>query len=424
MLPKNSYHARARRNKTSVRAECLRKTITTPDIPDQEEILLITFREDYDIIALHQKILVYIIYQKSSLSFLEQKMKRIHNQLDESRTRFERVQLQATLNEVEKEFRVLSNENRIDEFQMKAKPFLDKYVTIRKPPRSCIGYLNKSKDQTKTLYNPSKEDLQRIECIVGYLAIAKQYRKLDYHCTGYFKELPWYMCEFCEEDLSICPMDKYGMVTCPRCLESKMMRDNTCVDKNNRELTGQVKNNSDNVLKALHEFQGKIPPKTDYELMARELDEYFQHMGFPASAEIRKMNCLPNGKKPGTSMLFMRKGIVGLVKKQGKNYQKFYSSARFMCVYMWGWVLEDLSSIENDILHDDRLLEEGYSLIPYSVKCRTSSIPTQVRLFFHLKRHNVSCEREDFKLPKEISKYNELLKLSCENTTGLKYINI
>jgi hypothetical protein len=417
MLGKNSYHARTQSKSTFLRSECLKKSIVFDEDINYDETLFVNFRDDYDITQLHQKVIGKINHDATSSSFLESKIKRIKTQIENARTRFDQTQLLVTLRLTEKEYESVSDPNRLSDFINKTQPLLQEYARIRKSSRVCVSYLPSSKE---VLYNPTPQDLERIKCIVSYLDIAKQYYKIEYCCSGYFKELPWYACESCEEDLSKCTMDKFGMVVCPCCFEQKLLR-NICDNHDGSDCGGVApkKNNSNNIVKAFYEFQGKILPKTDYELMGRELDVYFQSIGFPPAEKIRSMKCLPNGKKPGTSMLFMRNGIVALSKQQGRPYQKFYNAARFMCHYLWGWILEDLSSIEASILNDDQILKEGYDEIPYSVKQRTSSIPVQVRLYFHLKRYNVSCEQEDFKLPKEINKYNELLQLACENADNV-----
>lgn len=403
-----SFYARNKQStnkNVSIRKECLKDLSVYLDTEEDVEISNVIFREDYDISLFHSQIVNRITRDLHGAEFTKRRIEILEANKKIAKNHLDSCQIETKIVKLKKEYNLLGDPTRLERYRSEAQPFLQRYAILRKKPNINYG------PRVKTLYSPTQEDLNRIACIIGYLEIAKNYCKFEYRCTGYTKEIPWNLCENCEADLSRCAMEKSGIVICPRCSEQKMLQSNGHFDVAGGCTSGvnTIKDNGNSIIKALSEFQGLTLPKGNHEIMAEELDAYFQSLRLPSAEEIRSFPLLPNGKKKGTSVMLMRQGMTAT------NYNRYYSSARFMCVYMWGWVLEDLSAIENEILEDDKLLEEGYNMIPVNVRCRTSSIPTQVRLFFHLRNRGVSCDRDDFKLPKAISKCNRLLEMACAN---------
>jgi hypothetical protein len=398
-----SFYSRTKPQTPNLKQQCLKETATGEE-EDYSVLQKILFREDYDIVALNSRVIGKIHKDELTVKYRESRIETLEMSKKSARNRFEVIQIECKIKELSRERDVVATSN-LEEYAKLSAPLLKKYATLRKVHRVLKG-------NQKTLYSPSEEDLERIECIVEFLELAKNYLKIDYICTGYSRERPWNVCDNCETDLLQYPVEKNGIITCQVCSSQKCLV--VPSDDPDAGPGPLMKDNGKSIQKTICEFQGKVAPKVDLAALYASLDDYFERIGLPRSEEIRNLPLGITGKKKGTSISLMRRALTEC------KYNKLYNFSRFLCAQMWGWVLEDLSGVENEILADDKLLEEGYNMIPEKVKCRSSFIPTQVRLYFHLRNWNVSCERDDFKLPKDISKYNKLLELSCKNV-GLKF---
>lgn len=385
-----SCPSRGRRKNALLREIIENPTVNASATSVEFEPQRIVFQEDFDIIALHRIVVAKIrqdfceeVTLQEKISFYQSIRERnpdeIDYQIEKLKYKLQQFQTQNPTN-----------------FQFESEPYIKNYL--------------KNKDAQKR-GNDNVEE--RIAIICNYLDIAREYVNIDYRSLGRNLHIPWNQCNKCGEDISDCVISKENIIVCAVCSSAKKL------EFSSESMITEPKTNdaSSTIIVALHDFQGKNTPKCDCQSILEKLDGYFQSIGQPPASTIRQQPRLSNGKKPRTDVQMMIDALSQV------NYKKF-NYVWFFCRELWGWQLQDLSSLEEEILHDDRLLEKGYNLIPYAIRQRKSFIPLQVRLYFHVKRKGVTCESADFKLPSDMNRYNELLKLSCENVADLHYISI
>lgn len=353
----------------------------------------IIFQEDFDIITLHRSVVAKVrqdFREEATIrericfyeSVREQNPVAVDYQISKLRYKLEQYQTQNPTN-----------------FQAEAE------VQIR-------AYL-KNKDSQKRGADNVEE---RINIICKYLEVAKHYVDIDYRSLGPNVNVPWNQCGNCGEDISDCMISNDNIIVCSLCNAAKKL-ETSSENANDANFEPKTNDASSTITLALQDFQGKNAPKCDWQGLLVKLDLYMQSISHPSAEAVRGLPTLTNGKKPKTNVQMMINAMTEI------KFKKF-NYVWFFCRELWGWQLQDLSSLEEEILNDDRLLEKGYNEIPYAVRQRKSFIPLQVRLYFHLKRKGVTCESDDFKLPSDMNRYNELLELSCQNVTGLKHVSI
>lgn len=361
-------------------------TVACSDFEPQRIVL----RDDFDIITLHRSIIAKLQHDYLEKSTLEERIsyyRALASQGSED-AQYQIEKLQYKLEKFEKQ--------TPDEFRLHSESFIKNYVKNKEAQR-------RGRDNVE----------ERVAIICGYFDVARKYVDIDYRSFGPEQEVPWNQCRSCGEDISDAPISEENVIFCPFCASTRKLRFKS--DSSPQEPKTNEACNT--IIPMLHDFQGKNTPRCDLPSLLTKLDEYLQSLGHPPAEEIRAAPRLGNGKKARTDVQIMLNAMYECGYKK-PNYVWFF------CRELWGWQLQDISSLEETIFEDDRLLEKGYNEIPYSVRQRKSFIPLQVRLFFHLKRKKVTCDSSDFKLPSDMSRYNELLELSCKNVTGLEYVVI
>lgn len=352
----------------------------------------IVFRDDYDIVTLHNSVLSKIRSNFCSDSSLANELTFYENMNSTC------PRIQYRIQKLKYKLQGLEVSNSSD-FQTESEAYIRDYLKCRDDARRGIEVGEK-----------------RIQVIIDYLELAKKYVDLDYRYIPKQRHIPWNICDNCEEDISDCMVSNTNTIVCLVCNSTKKIEFES---ENINSMNYEPKTNdaSSTIVGALHDFQGKNVPKCDWRQIVQQLDDYMQSIGYPAAEKIRNRPNLRNGKKQDTSVPMI---IGAMTEIKYKNYNHIW----FLCRELWGWELQNLGSLEEEILIDDQELERGYNEIPYSTRQRKSFIPTQVRLCFHLKRKGVTCELEDFKLPTDISRYNELLELSCKNAPRVNYVSL
>ena len=74
----------------------------------------------------------------------------------------------------------------------------------------------------------------------------------------------------------------------------------------------------------------------------------------------------------------------------------FYDHLNVILNEMWGWLLPDISHLEDQIMEDYDVSQRVYETLP---KDRKSSLNSQFRLYKHLRRLGFPCKSKDFRIP-------------------------
>src|SRR5581483_7244727 len=112
-------------------------------------------------------------------------------------------------------------------------------------------------------------------------------------------------------------------------------------------------------------------------------------LGKSTSDVILKQPHIARGRKANTNLVMMWKALHDI------NYSQLYEDAMLICHLYWGWILPDLSHIEEVILSDYDKTQKVYKSLD---KLRSSSLGTQFRLFKHIQLRTNDCDIEDFKI--------------------------
>lgn len=362
-------------------------------IEEIEGELFVSFREDLDIYTVHKYVTDSLQKLSYRVIYLEEKIDYLKSLLKIKRTHVEKVMITRQIDELKSEMNAMPS--NISDYGERAEELFDRYEKI---PEARLN--NKT-------YTASENDIQRIECIMDYLTLAKKYVKITHTTTGYNKIIPTNLCYDCSYDLSMVPIQKGNIIECPECGRTKILQNKSLSktkEKNSEVVTKEI---SLSMKKCFDEYIGKINLKLDKEKLVKDLNIYFAKKGIPTSKEAEKIPLSPNGKKRGTSTSKMRIAI----KSCGYTC---YGAARYLCKLVWGWSLQDLSSLEMTIINDAISLELGYQRIPEKLNGRKASISKQATLYFLLRNRGVDVDQDDFKIPKDKRNCNNLLELACE----------
>ena len=289
----------------------------------------------------------------------------------------------------------------LNKYLEESKELLDNYMEIG--VKLELVSFGKGKMESGTGHM-SEEQEYRIMIIERYLEIARKYTDINI-----FKKHQNY-CTVCKNDISLSTINDIGMLVCSICgTESVTLAKSISPDEessSNNATLGNLKDYEDrgNFQKAMVRYQGKQPnkfPEHLYDL----LDKYFESVDFPVGKEI---SVLPLNDNPNTSIKTRGKSNKSLMLKALKDIgmSSFYEDINLLCHTYWGWVLPNLSEIEDAIMTDYDLSQEVFERLKGD---RKSCLNIQYRLWRHLSRRGHPCNPNDFKIIKtpEIVKYYE-----------------
>lgn len=399
MLGKNF---RQKVNNNRLLKACLNDTSIYEDSTSNDEVNRIGFRENYDIDSIHVRIIAKLS-RKPEVSWATPKIAELELQLKYSQTMSEKIQLGKEITRLKASLPVNGN---LQEYLEKSNPLIQAYAKRRI-------------FKTTEPYSPTPEDIERLTVICEYLDLAKKYIPLDYTCTGFKREIPWNLCSNCFSDLLEDTIEKGYKVVCSRCSTSNVLTFNGVGLSNGKILKLEPtkvdrmdKDKAQSITLAFHNFQGKIPPPGDVAKVIDDLDKYFVSIKKGSSEYYKSLPAELDGRKKDTNLNLMRKGL------QLTKHNTLYQFTRYFCIEMWGWEMQDISSILNEVLLRDKEFQEAWDAVPVELKERSSLPSEQIRLYWYLGDLGVSCDREDFQLPKTLEKYNIILE-RCQQYGGL-----
>jgi hypothetical protein len=357
------------------------------------------FREDYDIIHVDRIVVAKIAedYEESRLLLIT--IQDLESKLLEPTVRTHKSVINRKLASLRERYIVMSNTDRLSVYRENAREYLEAYSEIGSPYRS-IDIMSKKED----MYTPTENDLLRIYVIKSYLEVASQYIDVNMSCTGERPSSNPSLCEECGENIANILPTTDGLVECPRCPAIKYVKTTGSSPDNHSSCEDLA-----NFIKALHRYQGKIVPKINIEDARIKLDNHFMKTGKMVSDDVRLLPCGPRGDKAGTSVQIMLKAMhdEGI---------KCYSDVYYMCNYVWGWTPFDISGIEDVLIEDYKKTQAAWYSMPRELKQRESSLPIWYRVYQHLLIRLWNCLVSDFKIPKNVSHYNDSWRYMCMNS--------
>jgi hypothetical protein len=377
--------------------------INEKDIP---ETIIVKYSDDYNILELDVIIRRRLeLIKRRDLNELKKKLDEENINMAQIQTGIERKQsLKNKINYLKRiedlEADIdLHNYNRQSEFLIKKY----KQIGVKKK------IINFGNNENKVI---NENDNYRLKIITKYLEIARHYIQIiiskentpNAYCNGCKNKLP----EF---------VDETGIQRCLYCGTEKVYLNRSTMNTDNETQSSINHNDYDDretFYKSLLRFQGKQTNRIPKRLWSL-LDNYFNNLGIPTGEVIKKLTPNPDGSKQGTSRAMMMKALHEL------GFVDCYEDINLVCNIYWGWVLPDITHLEDIIMEHYDITQKVFEKIK---KGKQSSLNAEYRLFKHLELVGYSCKEDDFK----IIKTRDTLE-NCENKwrqmcegAGLKFI--
>lgn len=337
------------------------------------------YKDDYNIINAHNKIVEWFEYEKNIL------IKDKKNQVTELQNETCSTILEKKENM--RRVKILNDEIKIVEMDTKI-------INYKKDIFQVVSEYNKEYCKPLFISNDadSQEDINlrkenRIRLIERFASIASRHFSITLTRNILYTS----NCPECSQDYREIGSIENGMYVC-ECGWNSNISSSIKECMSSSRLAGPTKNYQDeeNFRKLLLSFSDAQGIKYSPVLLS-ELDTHFAeiHGGKYHRDKIKLMPLDPKGIKPGTSVKIMRQAL------KATDNQKFYNNCYKICQDYWGWVLPNLCNLEDKIMEDRKLVMTEFKLIEGDEK---SAMNGNVLLYKLLRRNGFPCEQEDVKM--------------------------
>lgn len=358
-----------------------------PYLDDKGDNLKITntnvvgvYSNKLDIFRIHQRILKNFRNSKNNVSEIQDKIRKINKKL-----------MSGTLDKMQI-FHYLKVKKKLEEDIVDAETnsSLNKYLIESSPIISEYNKLHLEKEEVdffdSTETNCNKHIIAQ-NLIDNYITVASKY--IDVNITKEMEKSSLCSCGYDFVDL-VPEMD--GILRCPECGIEMDYVDSFSISMKEFKSKKSSRNNYEdrqNFIKALTNYQGKQENKLPTDIYDR-LDEYFGSRGMLVGPDIRSKPINKYGKKDGTSLSIM----LSALRKIGLS--DHYEDANLIMSKYWGWILPDLSHLEEKIMDDYDKSQSAF--LQVKSKARKSCLNAQYRLYRLLQRRGFECDPHDFKI--------------------------
>jgi hypothetical protein len=335
---------------------------------------------------------------------------KLEAQWDSAGTHIESRKIRDRIVILQNRLKIWSDSKRLETYKELSEPLLSVYRSVPRPSIDINAGCSFGRP-----YHPTDVDRARIDAIMNYLALANNYIKIEYVCTGLIAFDPVNRCGSCCYDLTYVSSTNSGIQVCPECGTNNNYRHPIIFDPNsNTSLTPSSKSRGyediGNFRKTFRRYLGEIKPTVDMDKLVESLDQYFISRKMGSGLEMRNRDRDERGRCLETSVTTM----VNALKATG--YSSCYEDINYICHYYWDWPLPNAKYLEEIIMEDYRCTQEVWANMSEAEKGRKSSISTHYRLFKHLQIRGFQCYITDFKMPQPstIQAYDNLFRIMCE----------
>ena len=351
--------------------------------------------------------------KKNSLGILKNKLELEKSKILERQNMIERKKSRKKISEYEEEICKYKDDSDLTNYEKNSLILLEEYKKIG-TISTVISFVSNKKDEIKVYENDDKQ-LKRHKIISQYLEVARKYIAIDLvrqipndnHCPG---------CGTKYDEIELIE-DESGATICPICSLEKINVIKNLFFSDGSRVNNSKNNYEDraNFEKVIMRYQGKQVTKPERELYLK-LDEYFMEKELPTSEEYQAMETLSDGTKPGTSKELMFEALGNI------NCSGYYDDINLICNIFFGWVLPDISHLEDDIMKDYDAFQKVYDNLP-DREGRKSSLNSQWKLYILLRRRGWSCKPRDFKIPTtpHILEYHKVITKQVYSILGWEY---
>ena len=241
-------------------------------------------------------------------------------------------------------------------------------------------------------YRNKKSMMSRTNLAERYINITTKYVNYDL----YLQHNDHFICVGCRESLSDQIIESNANIVCVKCQCINVSRNKVKVENEKSTHSSAKKGkNEDTFLKSFTRLLCKQRVDIPNELKTK-LDDYFtQREDMKPGSQIKKMPSIRDGTKlikKGTSLELM----IDALEECG--YNTMYSDVRYLCVWYWGWKVEDYSHLKEDIIYRYRITGGIYS----KIKEGSSNLKADFHLCKILRTMGIDCKLNDFKPVKGI----------------------
>lgn len=355
----------------------------------------ITFRENYNIVALAALIEKRIAYDASRSDAPSKEEVRLEREIGRAQTLMAREVLKNKLRVLADARLILLSASRLEVYREGVKPLLDKYASIPLE-LEVIDVMNH-----KT-YSPTEDDLERIAVIEEFLLFSSRYVSVTYYCSGKTPENIGSLCHDCFYDYSAECKGVIGMLACPSC-NSVIVQRGSVYGTSHDSPGGEDRIS---FARTMDNYEGKIS-SVNLEHLSTLLDKSFQEEGRPLGAEIRARPLDEDGTKLNTSIDVLSRAL-SLIDNN------CCSAINLVAHSYWGYALPDISEHRDVLLEDYDRIQCEWDKMSVEDRCSKSNIPSAIRLYCHLTMRGIVCKRESLNIPHSIGKYTNVFLVMWE----------
>ena len=350
-----------------------------------------TYKDDYDIMYVHNIILNTIKQEKFTLPNLYKQLNALNQSLLTLQTYNVKKDTLKNRDDLEDHIKNINNNTKLIEYQKASEPLITQYTLLK------------------------KNNQERLKVIQQYLKLAKKY--IVIHVTRVIDaKIVCLNCKATLEEVS----NGNGAIRCIGCNNEYQAINATKYTDNYNMQYINTDNDDENFAKALMRYQGlqNTPPKIIFE----KLNVYFKQRGFPDAETIRAMPYNDQGKKGNTNKKMLCTALASV------GYASFYEDSSLIGAILFDWKLPDLTHLKDTILEHYAITQKSFYKIPSNVRQRISSLGTQYRLWRHLQLVGHQCCVEDFKIAENndsLQNHHRLWRMMVEisNHPDIYYID-
>lgn len=352
------------------------------------------YTDDYNILELDEIIRRRFAYnQKSKLEECQRRLAMEKLTLSRPCNGVELKTAQANIKQFESEIAALTSSRDLIKYQAESHELLELYKEIG-TKRKVISFRQVNKEVKK-----DDDDEFRHLIIARYLEVARKYIPLDVTREVAHND----NCPGCNEPLEEVAIDDDTIVQCcAPCGVLKYSLTRSNVSGESTKSNNNMYDDQENFQKALRRYQGK-QQNTIPESLYDELDDYFRSYDLPTSEEVLAEPVNERGTRGKTTREQMYRALLAIRK------MAYYEDVSLLGNLYWGWVLPDVSHLEDQVLEDYSKTQRIYETLEKSK--RKSNLNIQYRLFKHLEMRKHKCHIDDFKMVKtrDILEYHDAM---------------
>jgi len=387
------------------------------DLPDS---IHITYKNDINIIRIHEVIRRRFSYEKHMLNNYNDQIKKINIDIKYAVSMNESRRMIKQKSELQGKIKDIISSESWTKYVDRVKNLLIAYTQVSTDKSKGIIIVGK---RSETYEDKRKTEL-RLDIIDLYINIASEYITLN---VSRIEKLVA-ACPICETPFKDFDVDEdAGMCICPKCSWFRENLAKSSYNRDNGKTSSSNKNDyedRENFYKAALRFACK-QVKTFHEKLENDLDEYFIGIGIGPGSEIRQKPLI-KGKREGVGFQMMIKALTSLSRTKKKEliyrkiYSDYYEDVWLIMHNYWGFTPNDIMHLIPKLMEIYDVTQEVYNGMSLTERGgRDAALNTQFRLLAELLSCDYECNKTDFKIQtsrESLENHQRIWKKMCHQT--------